>query len=246
MSIYWEFWIICVYQINHHLCLNNNHWLEGPWRVLPPLGIILRKHFSMKDMPSSTSTLRFSMLWNKACTCRSLMRMNMNNVKIPSMLAPSRFVVRTCCDSVDFRESFLSCTKKVLIDLFGVSTCIKYTHLCEGGIWYSTYRNLDAISCFEKKDVTSYKPSPSCTLKTHCPVDGSQVLVFALASGLASLLLSASINVVLPFFVWGVFDESLCFTSENTASCGKSDGANFTVISSFASSASKEVVLQTS
>lgn len=65
-----------------------------------------------------------------------------------------------------------------------------------------------------------------------------------LASGLIFISVSFASIVTLALHVWDVHDESLCITSENTASGGLADRAKVTVLLSLAISFSMEAVLQ--
>lgn len=61
-------------------------------------------------------------------------------------------------------------------------------------------------------------------VKMPCLVgSGYQIFLFALSLGLIFLSASLAINLTLPLRVWGVFGESLCVTSDTTASGGRSD-----------------------
>lgn len=76
------------------------------------------------------------------------------------------------------------------------------------------------------KDATSCRPSSNSTLKMYCPVrGGTQMFVFVVASGLIFLSKFSAINVMLLLCVWNVLYETLCVTSETTASSGPSDGS---------------------
>lgn len=73
-------------------------------------------HWSIKGVPSSTSTARFSTLANQTRAYRSPMWKNSRTM--PSMLTTSQFAVSSCSYLIDMMDYVLACgTKSLFIEL---------------------------------------------------------------------------------------------------------------------------------